>query len=157
MKRPHGLTDKQWAFCEEYLLDLNATHAARRAGFNEKTAGSMGNELLNKPEIKELIIKEMKDRSERTQITQDYVLNNIKEIGERCMQKRPITEWDRETKSYVVVKDEFDRSMWEFDASNALKAQELLGKHLNLWTDRKEVMGRVTLEKLVEAAGKFDE
>ena len=51
------MTEKQKLFCEEYLIDLNATQAALRAGYSEKTAYSIGNENLKKPEIQEYIQK----------------------------------------------------------------------------------------------------
>ena len=53
------MTEKQKLFCEEYLIDLNATQAALRAGYSEKTAYSIGNENLKKPEIQEYIQKRL--------------------------------------------------------------------------------------------------
>jgi len=150
-------TLKRKAFVQEYLLDLNGTQAAIRAGYSPKTARQIADNLLSYIDIKEDIEKEMQKRSKRTTIDIDYVLTNIKEIGERCMQKRPITAWNAESKTFEVVLDENGKSVWEFDASNALKAQELLGKHLNMWTDKKLIMGKVTLEALVASAGIYDE
>lgn len=69
-----SLTDKQQRFVEEYLIDLNATQAAIRAGYSEKTAYSIGHENLSKPEIIEAIAQAKKERSERTKIDADYVL-----------------------------------------------------------------------------------
>lgn len=76
-----GLTAKQAAFVQEYLIDLNATQAAIRAGYSEGTAYSMGHENLSKPEIAEAIAKAQKARSERTEITQDMVLQELAKIG----------------------------------------------------------------------------
>lgn len=75
------LTDKQQRFVEEYLIDLNATQAAIRAGYSEKTAHSIGHENLNKPEIQEAIQIAMDERSKRTEITQDMVLAELAKIG----------------------------------------------------------------------------
>lgn len=75
------LTPKEAKFCDEYIIDLNATQAAIRAGYSEKTAGSIGHENLNKPEI-QLHIKELqKDLSDRTKITQEMVINELAKIG----------------------------------------------------------------------------
>ena len=146
------LTKKQQVFCEEFLIDLNATQAAIRAGYSKDTAKSIAGENLSKPIIQDYISELMAKRSKKTGITADYVLNNIKEIGERCMQRAPVMKFDHESKEMVQKQDDRGRDVWEFDAANSLKANELLGKHLNLWTDKKEVMGKVTLEQLVAAS-----
>lgn len=69
-----SLTPKQSRFVSEYLIDLNATQAAIRAGYSERTAHAIGNENLSKPEIVEEIQKASAERSKRTEITQDMVL-----------------------------------------------------------------------------------
>lgn len=68
------LTPKQERFVAEYLIDLNATQAAIRAGYSAKTAGSVGHENLTKPEIAAAIQEAMQSRAQRTQITADRVL-----------------------------------------------------------------------------------
>lgn len=110
------MTDKQEAFVREYLVDLNASAAARRAGYSVKTAGAMSVKLMAMPIIQEAIAKAKAERSERTEITADYVLTNLKTIAERCM----IEE--------------------DFNAAGANKALELLGKHLGLWTEKQETV-----------------
>ncbi|EIM25740.1 terminase small subunit [Microvirga lotononidis] len=75
------LTDKQKRFVEEYLIDLNATQAAVRAGYSEKTARSVGSENLTKPDIMAAIEEAQKARSERTGITADRVLTELAKIG----------------------------------------------------------------------------
>lgn len=76
-----SLTPKQQRFVDEYLIDLNATQAAIRAGYSEKTAGAIGNENLTKPEISEAIAAAQKARSERVQVDQDWVLRQWVEIA----------------------------------------------------------------------------
>ena len=75
------LTDKQKKFVEEYLIDLNATQAAIRAGYSEKTAGKIGHQLLEKTRTQEAIQKAKDRRSKRTEITQDMVLKELALIG----------------------------------------------------------------------------
>lgn len=75
------LTPKQRAFVREYLIDLNATQAAIRAGYSEKTAYSIGEENLRKPEIAAAIEAAMKNRAERTDITADRILKELAKIG----------------------------------------------------------------------------
>ena len=76
-----SLTAKQARFIQEYLADLNATQAAIRAGYSEKTAYSVGHENLSKPEIASAIAEAQKERSERTEITADRVLEELAKIA----------------------------------------------------------------------------
>ena len=75
------LTPKQRAFVREYLIDLNATQAAIRAGYSEKTAYSIGEENLKKPDVAAAIEAAMKNRAARTEITADRVLKELAKIG----------------------------------------------------------------------------
>jgi phage terminase small subunit len=77
----YELTDKQRRFCEEYLIDLNATQAAIRAGYSEKTAHSIGNENLIKPEINTYISELQQKRSEKTAITAEMILQELAKLG----------------------------------------------------------------------------
>lgn len=76
-----NLTAKQQRFCDEYLVDLNATQAAIRAGYAEKRAGEQAYQLLQKTTIQEYIQKRQRDRIARTEITQDFVLNELMAIA----------------------------------------------------------------------------
>lgn len=76
-----ALTPKQSRFVDEYLLDLNATQAAIRAGYSVKRADAIGYENLRKPEIMTLIQERMRAREKRTGITQDKVLAELAKIG----------------------------------------------------------------------------
>lgn len=78
------LNDKQMAFCQEYIVDLNATQAAIRAGYSKKTARAIANKLLTKVDIQAVIEKLKAKREKRTQISADYVLlelNRVKELA----------------------------------------------------------------------------
>lgn len=126
------LTPKQSMFIKEYLIDMNATQAAIRSGYSEKTAFVIGNENLNKPYIKEEIDKALALREKKLDITADYILGNIKKIGERCMQEEPVMKFDSDIKQMVETGE------YKFDSSGALKAMELLGKNQKLFTDKVE-------------------
>ena len=121
------LTPKQAMFCKEYLVDLNATQAAIRSNYSKKTAGRIGQQNLQKVDIQAEIQKMMDKRSNKVEISADYVLKNIKEIGERCMQEEPVLDFEgNKTGEY------------QFKENGALKAQELLGKHLKMFVEQKE-------------------
>lgn len=138
-----ALTAKQEMFIAEYIVDLNATQAAIRAGYPEKTAYSIGSENLRKPEIAEAIEKAFKARSKRVNLNADYVLNNLVEISERCLQRAPVMEFDREEKRMVQKVDDDGNHIWTFDATGATKANELLGKHLKIFTEKVEHSGEI--------------
>ena len=132
------LTDKQAAFVRQYLVDLNATQAAIRAGYSERTASRIGPQLLGKNCVREAIEKAQAKRARRVEVTQDYVLSNLVEVVERTMQRAPVLDRKGEQ-----VTDEEGRAVWTFDAKGANRALELLGKHLGIFTDkiRAEVSG----------------
>ena len=125
------LTDKQSAFVREYLVDLNATQAAIRAGYSERTASRIGPQLLGKTWVREAIEKAQAKRARRVEVTQDYVLSNLVEVVERTMQRAPVLDRKGEQ-----VTDEEGRAVWTFDAKGANRALELLGKHLGIFTDK---------------------
>ena len=76
------LTDKQQRFVEEYLIDLNATQAAIRAGYSSRTADSQAVQLLRKTQVQEAIAAGKQERSEKTAIDATYVLNRLIEIDQ---------------------------------------------------------------------------
>lgn len=145
MNMDNGLTDKQIRFCQEYIVDLNGTQAAIRAGYSQDTAGAIASENLTKPEIINYVNIIKNERAERTKITADFVLTGLKEIAERCLQRKPVMvkvgkEWEQKT----VMVDHGDgkfvsEGVWEFDSVGANKALETLAKHLKLLTDKHEV------------------
>lgn len=130
-----GLTPKQRAFVAEYLVDLNGAAAARRAGYSAKNADNIASELLGKTQVREALAAAMEERSKRVEIDADYVLTNLLEIVERCMQRAPVMHRGKQ------VEDEEGRGVWCFDGKNAIKALELLGKHKGMWIEKQELTG----------------
>lgn len=124
------LTPKQQAFVDEYLIDFNATRAAIKAGYSEKTAKEIGAQNLTKLNIQQAISKVQRKRSERTEITQDYVLITIQQTIERCKQAEP-----------VFNKDGEETGEYKFDSNAVLKGCDLLGKHLGMFKDKVELSG----------------
>ena len=136
-----NLTPKQQRFVEEYLIDLNATQSAIRAGYSERTAKSIGQENLTKPDIQKAIQEAQNKLTERTEITQDYVLTNIKKVIERCMQQEAVLA--RDGSPLLIEGPEGDLvPLFEFKETGALKGLELLGKHLGMFKDKIELTGK---------------
>jgi phage terminase small subunit len=123
-----ALTPKQSLFVREYLVDLNATQAAIRAGYSVKTAQAIAAENLSKPVIADAIKEQLENRMNKVEITAEYVLSTIRNTIERCAQAEPV--FDKEG----VVTGEY-----KFDSTAVLKGSELLGKYLKLFTDKTEI------------------
>jgi phage terminase small subunit len=132
------LNEKQKLFCKEYIIDFNATRAYAKIYNREhdETSRVEGHNHLTNPNIQEYIKKLIKPKCDKLDITVDNVLRDILEIKERCMQKVPVREYNRDTREWIETGE------WEFDASNALKATEQLGKYLKLFTDKHELTGK---------------
>jgi phage terminase small subunit len=88
-----SLTPKQAAFVREYLVDLNATQAAIRAGYSAKTAASIGEENLRKPDIKAAIAVAMAERAKRTEVTADRVVQELAKLAFSDI--RRIARWEK--------------------------------------------------------------
>ena len=143
------LTAKQQRFVDEYLIDLNATQAAIRAGYSEKTAFSIGTENLRKPLIQKAIQQRKQAREQRTEITQDRVIQELAAIGfARATDYAKIVpgggvdfvstdELTESQKAAVVSIKETQNGNsvscnWS-KLADKLKALELIGKHLGMF------------------------
>jgi len=154
------MTKKQKRFVEEYLIDLNATQAAIRAGYSPDTAGSIGAENLKKPEIKSRIDKAMAERSRRTGINQDRVLQELARIGfakitdvvdpDTAEIRLDASEDDLACIQSIKIKpNEFgtEREVKLYDKKSALVD---LGKHLGLFKDKMELTGDMDLNITID-------
>ena len=154
------MTKKQKRFVEEYLIDLNATQAAIRAGYSPDTAGSIGAENLKKPEIKSRIDKAMAERSRRTGINQDRVLQELARIGfakitdvvdpETAEIRTDASDDDLACIQSIKIKpNEFgtEREVKLYDKKAALVD---LGKHLGLFKDKVELTGDMGLNITID-------
>lgn len=167
MPKSRGLTAKQRRFVEEYLIDLNATQAALRAGYSQKSADNIAAQLLGKTHISAAIQQRMDQRSRRTDITADRVLREIACLGYSNVlhyqvddsnnlvlapdappeAMRAVSSIKRKTRiiprkdGEAIVEHELEFRLW--DKNTALGN---LGKHLKLFTDRVELMGPMVEE-----------
>ena len=110
-----SITPKQRRFVEEYLIDLNATQAAIRAGYSENTAEVQGCRLLSNAKVREAVDVALKSRSERTELTQDWVLSELQNVHSAAIS--------------------------DGNLAAANKSLELLGRHLGLFTDNLKLSG----------------
>lgn len=166
------LTPKQERFCEEYLIDLNATQAAIRAGYSANTAREQGAQNLSKLNIQEKIAELQAERSKRTEITQDRVVKELaavafaKATDYACVESntvfiKPTAELTPVQQAAIVgIKQTQSGIEIKLDKSRAL---EMLGRHLGMFNDKLELSGAVAnpyanlteaeLKKLADADG----
>lgn len=122
------LTDKQELFAREFIKDLNATQAAIRAGYSEKSSRNQGARMMANDDILHRIAELNQERLDRVQVDADYVLRQAVKLHERCMQEvEPLTDRRGEE-----IKDEQGRTIYGFDAKGAAAALKLVGEHITV-------------------------
>ena len=138
------INDKQKIFCEEYIIDFNATQAAIRAGYSKKTANEQAARLLANVSIQTYLKELIERRNERTKITQDEVIADIIKVKNRCMQEEAILD-----------KDGNITGIYKFDSAGANKALDMLMKHTGGYeTDNKQKAFSVSINReAVEVEG----
>lgn len=110
--KKQGLTSLQERFVDEYMVDMNAAAAVKRAGYNTTAAAQMGLKVLRTPKVAEEVARRLEKKRERTELTENYVINRLVNIAEQ-------TEKD----------------------TDKLRALELLGRSLGIFRDRQEISG----------------
>ena len=153
-----ALTQKQKLFIDEYLIDLNATQAAIRAGYSPNNADKIGSELLGKTRVSDAIKTAMAERSKRTGVNADRVVQELAKIAfvnatevigpKTAMVREDALPEDTAAIQFVKVKtfgeDGLER---EIKMADKLKALELLGRHLGIFKDKMELSGGLDAEK----------
>lgn len=154
-----ALTDKQEMFCREYLIDLNATQAAIRAGYSENTARKIGSENLTKPDVQNRIAELKLERNEQVNIDAAYVLRRLVEIDQMDvldimtddMSIKPVSQWPASWRRYLSgfdLADMFEGRGEEREMVGILKKikwpdkvknLELLGKHISVMAFKEQV------------------
>lgn len=151
------LTDRQKEFVRQYLVDLNATKAAIRAGYSAKTASRIGPQLLGKPCVREAIEKAQAKRAQRVEVTADRVVAELAKIA--FSDPRDLMEWGPDgvvLRPSAELSGDQAASVAEVAENNAglrlkkhdkVKALELLGRHIGMFTDKvqTEVSGGLSI------------
>ena len=123
---PENLTDKEEAFCQEYIIDFNKTQAAIRAGYSKKSAGNIGEQNYRKLHIQKRIEELLQKRAEKLELTQDKVLKDLEEFKNLAKQEKQLAP--------------------------GVRASELQGKHLGMFVEKHDVKQDLTI-KLIDHYG----
>ena len=154
------MTERQKRFCAEYLVDLNATQAAIRAGYSPESAANIGCENLRKPNIRACIDKSIAEQAKRTGINADRVLRELGRIAFvhaadviNMNDATVIDGADRDdtaaiasVKVKVISGANGDGIEREIRLADKLKALELIGRHLGMFTDKVDLTGAATVQ-----------
>ena len=176
-KSEFEITDKMRQFVDEYLIDMNGTQAAIRAGYSEATAQEQSSQLLDRPDIRELVEQRQKDRIDRTQISQDLTVNELKAIALSdiadfvivkeggVIEQRPFNELKKEqTRCVKKIKQTVrtaqssdgavihQTAVLELELYDKVKSLELLGRHLGIFNDKLTLDGALPLTISFEVA-----
>ncbi|WP_313481491.1 terminase small subunit [Atlantibacter hermannii] len=159
-----ALTDKQEMFCREYLIDLNATQAAIRAGYSAKTANEQGAQNLAKLSIQNRISDLKAERNEQTGIDAAYVLRRLVEIDQMDVldimtstgELKPVSQWPKVWRTTLSGLDVVEMSAEGNTAAllkkikwpDKVKNLELLGKHINVQAFREQVKTEHVVESI---------
>lgn len=164
------LTPRQQRFVAEYLIDLNATKAAIRAGYNSRTARQIGYENLTKPYIQAEIERQNKERVARLEIDADDVLRQLKVISDFDIRglfdetgnlKPPhalTEEQGKAVASYEIINERSGkRQRYKVRLCDKLNALKLLGRHLNLFSERVVHPGEAPLDFTLKLGERISE
>ena len=143
------MTPKQQRFCDEYLIDLNATQAAIRAGYSKKTARSIAAENLSKPYIREYIDQRLAEKEKELIADQDEVMKYLTAVMRREKKEHIVVTLSRETSTYEpdaegtmrkkTIKEEVPEIVQiPSQLKDSNKAAELLGRAYGIYTEKIE-------------------
>lgn len=118
-----ALRPRERQFVREYLQDLNGTAAAVRTGYSEKSAASQASRLLRKPQIRAYRDALLQEQFDAIGVTK-HSLAAVWEVYQRCMEKKPVLEWDPAAREWV------NSGFWQLDSKGALRALDLLSRML---------------------------
>lgn len=148
-----SITPKQERFCQEYIVDYNGAQAAVRAGYAANSARKTASRLLTNADILARVRKLQREQTARLALTQDYVLQQLVDTYRCCREPEPVLVYDPDAGGMV------ESGKYQFDSKGALRALELIGKHLGMYQDKLKLDAKLDtgqLGKVLEQLGAPD-
>lgn len=143
-----GITDKQKRFVREWLVDMNGTRAAIRAGYSEKSAAQTASRLMKDPAVREYRDALLKEEFDSLGITAHSLAVEVWRVYERCAAAKPVLQWDSALRDYV------ESGEWQFDAKGCLKALGMLHDMLRRMEHAEENDDAGGYEEMISAGGR---
>lgn len=128
--RVPALKGRKEQFCQEYVIDYNGTKAAERAGYEGRSSRQQASRLLSQDDVQARIAELQAEQVKRLSITQDYVVLQLLDTYKSCREESPVLKYDPSTGEME------ETGMYQFDSKGALRALELLGKHLGMYNPK---------------------
>lgn len=135
-----SLNPRQARFVSEYLIDLNGRQAAIRSGYSEKSAKHTACRLLAEEPVKKAVSQAMEKRQVRTTLSQDEVIQDLRELRDICMGRRSVKVMTIVKNSREGTAEPVEVEGVMFEPSSANRALELLGRHMKMFTDKMDVV-----------------
>ena len=148
-----SITPKQERFCQEYIVDYNGAQAAVRAGYAANSARKTASRLLTNADILARVRELQREQTARLALTQDYVLQQLVDTYRCCREPEPVLVYDPDAGGMV------ESGKYQFDSKGALRALELIGKHLRMYQDKLKLDAKLDtgqLGKVLEQLGAPD-
>lgn len=139
------MNSQQKQFADEYLIDLNGTKAAIRAGYSAHSARAQASQLLDIQEVQDYISERQKKVTDKIGYSLERVLTNFATIYDRCIQAEPVLDYEGNP-----------TGEWKFDASNAIKANENIGKHIGFYdadNKQKQPINNINFQPIIQQSG----
>lgn len=135
------LSPDRYNFCRFLVADPQMNHKEAylkvSPGVTDKSATKMANKWLKEPPVMKYITELMLARQKRLEIDEDWVINRLRDIHDRCVQAEPVWEGQRYKRNDETGEmEEKEPTYYKFDATGALKALELMGKHMRMFSDK---------------------
>ena len=142
------ITDKKKRFVREWLVDMNGTRAAIRAGYSEKSAAQTASRLMRDPAVREYRDALLKEEFDSLGITRHSLAVEVWRVYERCAAATPVLQWDSNLREYIESGD------WQFDAKGCLKALGMLNGMLERMERSEDEDDADSYEEMISSGGR---
>ena len=143
-----AITDKQKRFVREWLVDMNGTRAAIRAGYSEKSAAQTASRLMRDPAVREYRDALLKEEFDSLGITRHSLAVEVWRVYERCAAATPVLQWDSNLREYIESGD------WQFDSKGCLKALGMLNGMLERMERSEDEDDADSYEEMISSGGR---